>query len=28
VPGQKGVPGQFLQPYYRDFFTVLASNSR
>ena len=24
VPGQKGVPGQFLQAYYRDFFSVLA----
>jgi hypothetical protein len=24
VPGQKGVPGQFLQDYYRDFFSILA----
>jgi hypothetical protein len=24
VPGQTGIPGQFLQPYFRDFFTVLA----
>jgi hypothetical protein len=24
VPGQPGVPGQFLSPYSRDFFTVLA----
>jgi hypothetical protein len=22
VPGQTGIPGQFLQPYFRDFFTV------
>jgi hypothetical protein len=28
VPDQHGVPGQFLQPYYRDFFSVLARNSR
>jgi hypothetical protein len=27
VTGQKGVPGQFLQAYYRDFFTVLANRS-
>ena len=24
VPGQTGIPGDFLQPYFRDFFTVLA----
>jgi hypothetical protein len=24
VPGQTGIPGQYLQPYFRDFFTVLA----
>lgn len=24
VPGQTGIPGQFLAPYYRDFFTVIA----
>ncbi len=24
VPGQQGVPGQFLAPYSRDFFTVVA----
>ncbi len=24
VPGQVGVPGQFLTPYWRDFFTVIA----
>jgi hypothetical protein len=24
VPGQTGIPGQLLQPYFRDFFTVLA----
>jgi len=24
VPGQTGIPGQFLQPYFRDFLTVLA----
>jgi hypothetical protein len=24
VPGQTGIPGQFLQPYFRDFFTVNA----
>ena len=23
VPGQTGIPGQFLEPYFRDFFTVL-----
>jgi hypothetical protein len=23
VPGQTGIPGQFLTPYFRDFFTVL-----
>jgi hypothetical protein len=27
VPGQTGVPGQFLQPYFRDFFTVIARSS-
>ena len=27
VPGQTGIPGQFLQPYFRDFFTVLARTS-
>ncbi|MEA2160428.1 MAG: hypothetical protein QOD66_2808 [Solirubrobacteraceae bacterium] len=25
VPGQTGIPGQFLQPYFRDFFTLIAS---
>jgi hypothetical protein len=24
VPGQNGIAGQFLAPYYRDFFTVIA----
>ena len=24
MPGQTGIPGQFLQPYFRDFFTLLA----
>ena len=24
MPGQVGVPGQFLAPYSRDFFTVVA----
>jgi hypothetical protein len=24
VPGQPGVPGQFLAPYSRDFFTIVA----
>jgi hypothetical protein len=24
VPGQPGVPGQFLEPYSRDFFTIVA----
>jgi hypothetical protein len=24
MPGQTGIPGQLLQPYFRDFFTVLA----
>jgi hypothetical protein len=24
VPGQTGIPGQFLAPYFRDFFTVIA----
>ena len=24
VPGQTGIPGQFLAPYFRDFFTVVA----
>jgi len=24
VPGQTGIPGQFLTPYFRDFFSVLA----
>jgi hypothetical protein len=23
VPGQTGIPGQFLAPYFRDFFTVV-----
>lgn len=23
MPGQTGIPGQFLQPYFRDFFTVI-----
>jgi hypothetical protein len=27
VPGQTGIPGQFLQPYFRDFFTVLVRPS-
>jgi hypothetical protein len=27
VPGQTGIPGQFLQPYFRDFFTVVARTS-
>lgn len=27
VPGQVGVPGQFLAPYYRDFFSVLARSA-
>ncbi|MGI8903246.1 MAG: hypothetical protein ACR2IP_06240 [Solirubrobacteraceae bacterium] len=27
VPGQTGVPGQFLAAYYRDFFSVLARGS-
>ena len=26
VPGQPGVPGRFLTPYSRDFFTILANN--
>lgn len=24
VPGQTGIPGQLLAPYFRDFFTVIA----
>ncbi len=24
VPGQTGIPGQFLAPYFRDFLTVIA----
>jgi hypothetical protein len=24
VPGQQGIPGQFLAPWSRDFFTILA----
>ncbi len=24
MPGQTGIPGQFLTPYFRDFFTVIA----
>jgi hypothetical protein len=24
MPGQTGIPGQFLAPYFRDFFTVVA----
>jgi len=24
VPGQTGIPGQFLQPYFRDFFSLIA----
>jgi hypothetical protein len=24
VPGQTGIPGQFLDPYFRDFLTVIA----
>lgn len=27
VPGQTGIPGQFLAPYFRDFFTVLTPTS-
>jgi hypothetical protein len=27
VPGQTGIPGQFLAPYFRDFFTVLTLTS-
>jgi hypothetical protein len=27
VPGQTGIPGQFLAPYFRDFFTVVARPS-
>jgi hypothetical protein len=23
VPGQTGIPGQFLTPYFRDFFTII-----
>jgi hypothetical protein len=26
VPGQLGIPGRFLAPYSRDFFTILANN--
>jgi hypothetical protein len=25
VPGQLGIPGRFLAPYGRDFFTILAN---
>jgi hypothetical protein len=25
VPGQQGIPGQFLEPWSRDFFTISAS---
>ena len=25
APGQQGIPGQFLQPWSRDFFTIIAS---
>jgi hypothetical protein len=25
MPGQTGIPGQFLQPYFRDFFTVIVA---
>ncbi len=25
VPGQQGIPGRFLTPYSRDFFTILAN---
>jgi len=28
VPGQTGIPGQFLQPYFRDFFSVTARTAR
>lgn len=28
VPGQNGIPGEFLQPYVRDFFTVVARGRR
>jgi hypothetical protein len=24
VPGQTGIPGEFMQPYFRDFFSVIA----
>ena len=24
MPGQTGIPGQFLAPYFRDFFSVIA----
>lgn len=27
MPGQTGIPGQFLQPYFRDFFTVIERRS-
>jgi hypothetical protein len=25
VPGQNGIPGQYLAPWSRDFFTIVAS---
>jgi hypothetical protein len=25
VPGQAGIPGQYLEPWSRDFFTIVAS---
>jgi hypothetical protein len=28
VPGQTGIPGQFLAPYFRDFFTVTTQRGR
>ncbi|MFZ0970749.1 MAG: hypothetical protein WAN22_00900 [Solirubrobacteraceae bacterium] len=27
VPGQTGIPGQFLTPYFRDFFTIITRSS-
>jgi hypothetical protein len=27
VPGQTGIPGQFLTPYFRDFFTIITRGS-
>jgi hypothetical protein len=28
VAGQTGIPGQFLQPYFRDFFTLIARSTK